>query len=235
MQKVVHKAEERGVAEHGWLHSRFSFSFADWYEPTRMGFGALRVINDDTIDPANGFGMHPHRDMEIITIVTKGAVTHQDSMGNKGEVRAGEVQVMSAGTGVVHSEYNDSATDALELFQIWIFPHTIGVEPRYAQQAFSAPVSNILLPLVGPIGEEVPLSIHQDAYVSRLALEPGTEYRYGIHRPGNGLYVLVIEGGVHVADETLTLRDAVGVWDTELVTLGATERSEVLLIEVPVE
>ncbi len=103
MQKVVHKAEERGVAEHGWLHSRFSFSFADWYEPTRMGFGALRVINDDVIDPANGFGMHPHRDMEIITIVTKGTVTHQDSMGNKGEVHAGEVQVTTAGTGVVHS------------------------------------------------------------------------------------------------------------------------------------
>jgi redox-sensitive bicupin YhaK (pirin superfamily) len=201
-----------------------------------MGFGALRVINDDTIDPSNGFGMHPHRDMEIITIVTKGTVTHQDSMGNKGEIRAGQVQVMSAGTGVVHSEYNDSPTEALELFQIWIFPHTLSVEPRYAEEVFVAPVSNILQPLVVPLGEDgAPLGIQQDAYISRLVLEAGSEYRYGIHRPGNGLYVFVVDGAVGVAEEVLTMRDAVGVWDTELVTLNATERSELLLIEVPVE
>lgn len=230
MQKVVHRANERGVAEHEWLHSRFSFSFADWYEPTRMGFGALRVINDDIVDPSSGFPMHPHRDMEIITIVMKGAVTHEDSMGNHGVVGAGEVQVMSAGTGVVHSEFNESPTEQLELFQIWIIPDRPGHTPRYAQQTI--PEGGEVF-LVGPEGSDAPLTIHQDAYITRLTLTDAATYT--LHSENNGLYVLVISGEATIADEELGERDAVGLWETPVVAIEGAPGSELLLLEVPLQ
>lgn len=234
MQKVVHKSKERGVAEHGWLHSHFSFSFADWYEPTRMGFGALRVINDDIVAPASGFGMHPHRDMEIITIVNEGAVTHADSMGNQGAVvPAGDVQVMSAGTGVVHAEHNESPDVPLKLFQIWIFPKVEGVEPVYGQASFGEPLVNEIETLVAPVGEDYQLTINQDAYISRAKIEKGTSLEYEIRIPGNGVYVFAVSGEVDAEGEVLGERDALGVWDTGHVALKAISDTTLLLIEVP--
>src|SRR6185369_13889460 len=172
MQKVLHRAEARGISDHGWLRSRFSFSFADWYEPTRMGFGALRVINDDTIAPLGRFGMHPHADYEIITIPLQGSVTHEDSMGNRGEVGEGEVQAMSAGSGVVHSEYNASSTESLELFQIWIAPNVRDARPRYSQKRFDATGrKNKWQTLVAEDGVGDALAIYQNARIARADLD----------------------------------------------------------------
>ncbi|HWH16158.1 MAG TPA: pirin family protein [Candidatus Paceibacterota bacterium] len=231
MKTTIHRADERGGGEHGWLSTRYSFSFADWYEPSRMGFGALRVINDDRIAGKSGFGAHAHADMEIITIVLSGTLTHKDSMGNTGTIRAGEVQVMSAGTGVVHAEFND-ADEELTLFQLWILPDGKGHEPRYAQQDFGNESKETLL--VAPLGHEEVLCIHQDAYITRLSLAANEAYEYRMQKEGNGLYVLVVEGEIGVAGETLGKRDAIGIEDVEAVALKAVSGAELLLIEVPV-
>ncbi|MCL9971984.1 MAG: pirin family protein [Candidatus Pacebacteria bacterium] len=232
MHTVIHRAEERGVAEHGWLHSRFSFSFADWYNPERMGFGALRVINDDSIDPASGFGMHAHKDMEIITIVMEGAVTHQDSMGNRGTVEAGEVQVMSAGTGVVHAELNESGDTALKLFQLWIVPDRAGHAPRYAQSPIMrSPVGDTVL--VGPIGTNAPLHIHQDAWITHYGIAPKGAERVTLKHPDHGAYVLVVSGSAKFGDVTLGTRDAVGVRGVSSFDLASQEGATLLVIEVP--
>jgi redox-sensitive bicupin YhaK (pirin superfamily) len=217
------------MGEHGWLSTRFSFSFADWYDPNRMGFGVLRVLNDDTIAARNGFGMHGHRDMEIITIVTKGAVTHEDNMGNTGLVPAGDVQVMSAGTGVVHSERNDSSSESLELFQIWITPREKGIAPRYAQRSFSG--INALL--VSPDGREGSLAIMQDACITRVRVEPGMPFRYSLFSSGNGVYVFVVAGEVSIDETTLHTRDALEILDTEDFLVESVVSATLLIIEVP--
>jgi redox-sensitive bicupin YhaK (pirin superfamily) len=236
MQKVLHRADERGASDHGWLKSRFSFSFADWHEPLRMGFGALRVVNDDTIAPLGRFGMHPHADYEIITIPLTGSVTHEDSMGNRGEVGAGEVQAMSAGTGIVHSEFNASATQLLELFQIWIAPNVRGGKPRYSQKSFpAAGRKNKWQALVAEDGVEGTLPIYQKARILRADLGTGTSLPYTIAHEGNGTYVLVIDGEVDVAGEHLGRRDAVGVSEASELVLTATVPSLVLLIDVPID
>ena len=233
MQKILHKADTRGVAEHGWLHSRFSFSFAEWYEPTRMGFGALRVINDDVIEPATGFGMHPHKDMEIITIVTQGAVTHSDDLGNTGLVQAGEVQVMSAGTGVVHSEYNNSPDTPLKLFQIWIEPKSKNIPPRYEQCTFVAPKPNCIQELVSPIGSKRRLTINQDAFISHVTMTDGASVDYTVKVSGNGVYFFVIDGAFSIADELLGSRDALGVSEAPSVRIQCSSAGTLLCIEVP--
>ncbi len=225
----LHRAHDRGAGDHGWLKSRFSFSFAHWYNPARMGFRSLRVLNDDIIAPMSGFGMHPHQDMEIITIVTKGTVTHEDSMGNKGVVRAGEVQVMSAGTGVVHSERNESATEPLELFQLWIMTRSPGATPRYDQRAFS-PDARLL---VSPDGREGSLSILQDAYITRYSIGANESYIYTLHDEKNGTYVFVISGSVIIDTLTLHARDAVGVEGGTSLTITAPEEAQILIVEVP--
>ncbi len=233
MKTILHKANERGEAEHGWLSSRFSFSFAEWFNPNRMGFGALRVLNDDTIQPSSGFGMHPHRDMEIITIVTSGSVTHKDSEGNEGVVSAGEVQVMSAGTGVVHSEYNESEHEELTLFQIWILPNKENAPVSYSQKNFDfMNVTPGALPLVAPYGEQKKdeLLINQDAWVTYVYSDE-TPYEYRIKKEGNGVYIFVIEGSCQVSNITLLARDALGVSETEKVTLSGF--AKLLLIDVP--
>lgn len=238
MKTILHKASERGVAEHGWLHSRFSFSFADWYEPTRMGFGALRVINDDIIDPHSGFDRHPHANMEIITIVTEGVVTHGDSMGSNYNVPAGDVQVMSAGTGVIHSEHNNEDS-TLKLFQIWITPRTRGGTPRYEQKSFNTQEKNEIELLVsGNEAEEVDngaLLINQDAYVSRAVLEAGREVGYALKRPGNGIYIFVVKGSVRAADTDLSERDALGILDVKEISISSTTPAELLIFEVPMQ
>ncbi len=232
MRVVFHSADSRGTADHGWLRSRFSFSFAEWYDPERMGFGALRVINDDWIAPKSGFPRHGHRDMEIITIVTAGAVTHGDSMGNTGAVGAGEVQVMTAGTGVLHSEAN-GGSDPLILFQIWILPRMTGSSPRYDQRAFALPESGTSRLLVSPDGRDGSLMIHQDAFIRRVAVAPGASMEVALAMPGNGAYVLVVAGRAQVAGVELGPRDAVGVAEATSLTIEATEATDVLVIEVP--
>ncbi|MES2134808.1 MAG: pirin family protein [Patescibacteria group bacterium] len=235
MKKVIHRSDERGRGEYGWLTTRYSFSFADWHEPTRMGFGALRVINDDVISASSGFGMHHHRDMEIITIVTKGTVTHKDSMGNVGAVPAGDVQVMSAGTGVTHSEYNDSKEEVLSLFQIWIQPKEFGIKPKYAQKSFNlAEVKNGLTLLVAPIGMGDGLPINQDAYISYAVLDKNTPCNYTLREKGNGVYLFVVNGDVTFDGEILNSRDAVGVSGADELLMTSSLSARVLVIEAPV-
>jgi redox-sensitive bicupin YhaK (pirin superfamily) len=197
-----------------------------------MGFGALRVINDDAIAPANGFGPHGHRDMEIITLVTEGAVTHEDSMGNKGTVKAGEVQVMSAGTGLVHAERNDSAEVPLKLFQIWITPNAHGLAPRYAQSAFSFDAPGAAL-LVAPLGKEgSALGINQDAYVTLVNITD-EGYAYALHNAAHGAYVFVVAGTVTAAGVALSARDALGVTGEAEIRLTAKGAARLIIFEVP--
>lgn len=230
---VLHRAGKRGKSDIGWLSSRFSFSFAEWYEPTRIGFGALRVINDDTIAPASGFGMHPHSNMEIITVVTAGAVTHQDNTGNHGVVAAGDVQVMSAGRGVLHAEYNDSPDELLKLFQIWIRPNVGNAPVRYEQKSFDLMKTAAReVPLVAPLGraEKGELMINQDAWITyaHTGAEP---FEYRLKQEGNGVYVFVIDGTCTVAGNELAARDALGVSDTPSVSISG--EAKLLLLDVP--
>lgn len=221
------------MGEHGWLHTRYSFSFADWHNPLLMGFGKLRVLNDDIIDARHGFGAHSHRNMEIITIVTEGAVAHKDSMGNDFSVPAGDVQVMSAGTGVTHSESNDSDS-RLALFQIWIEPREMNITPSYAQKQFGLGASkNTLELLAAPNGGEGALPINQDAYVLSGYFDEGNTFEYKLHAPHHGVYVFVVEGVITVADEQLSARDAIGVWGETSFMVTCTKPSKVLLFEVP--
>lgn len=236
MEKVIHRATERGRSDHGWLSSRFSFSFADWHEPSRMRFGALRVLNDDTIAPASGFPMHGHRDMEIITIVTRGTLTHKDNLDNTGTAHTGDVQVMSAGSGIVHSEYNASPSEPLELFQIWIQTKEDGALPRYDQKPFAATrVEDGIVLLVGPKGAEAPLMIHQDAFISRTITDATHPREYRLHKEGNGVYVFIIEGSAEVSGEKLDARDAVGISDSDNILSTTNSRADILFIEIPME
>lgn len=235
MEFILHKAEERGQAEHGWLHTRFSFSFADWYDPKRMGFGTLRVINDDVIYPDSGFDMHPHNNMEIITVVMEGAITHGDSIGNQEIVPAGDVQVMSAGTGVVHSEHNNSLDETLKLFQIWIHPKNRNIVPRYGQKSFGIEwQSNALQLLVSPDGHSDSLSIHQDAFISRGALHANQLQTYTLYdAKKNGVYIFVVDGSVSVDGHSLDARDALGIYEVDAVNISANQNSRYLIFEVP--
>jgi redox-sensitive bicupin YhaK (pirin superfamily) len=234
MQKIIHREKDRGCGEHGWLHTRYSFSFADWYEPSRMGFGKLRVINDDTIEPNNGFGAHSHANMEIITIVTEGEVSHEDSMGNKYTVPAGDVQVMSAGAGVTHSEYNNSPDKRLALFQIWIEPKERNLKPSYAQKSFGlGSTQNTLELLAAPNGVSGTLPLNQDAYVSSAHFDAEKTFEYVLHSPKNGAYIFVVEGVISVADEELDACDAIGISGEPKISIFCKEASKILIFEVP--
>lgn len=232
MKTQFHKADERGRGDYGWLTTRYSFSFADWIDPRKMKFGTLRVINDDIIAPSKGFGTHFHRDMEIITIVMKGTVTHTDSMGNTGTVPAGDVQVISAGSGIEHAEYNHSTTEPLELFQIWIEPEINGIEPRYEQRSFNfTKSSERLTTLVGSGG----LAINQNARISYACLTKENPLTCAI-APGNGLYILVLEGNVTIDKQSLGMRDAIGIKDAnEIEIVVNSAEASLLLIEVPMK
>ncbi len=235
MKKIVHPSGERGSADHGWLKSQHSFSFASFYDPNKIQFGALRVLNDDRVAPGKGFGTHPHRDMEIISIPLEGALEHEDSMGNKAIIREGDIQVMSAGTGVRHSEYNHSQDREVAFLQIWILPDTAGVSPRYDQiRIDTAAAQNNWFTALGPKGKHDGLWIHQDAWLHLGRFEPGQKPGYSLKDPGHGLYIFVLEGEVKVADTRLSDRDALGVWQTGTVDFEILERSRILLIEVPV-
>ncbi len=231
--RVHHRAKDRGHAENEWLDTHHSFSFADFYDPARTGFGALLVINDDTIKGGHGFGFHQHQDMEIITIPVSGSLTHRDSMGNEGTIAAGEVQVMSAGEGVIHSEVNASETEPVKLFQVWITPRVIGGPARYAQQAYVAGEEVLL---VSPDGAEGSLSIQQDAWISMYAKRAGEQFAYTPRREGNGVYIFVISGTIVVDGVRLAEKDAYGAYSDEgVVTISVGTDAQVLVFDVPME
>ncbi len=235
MEKVIHPANTRGTSDYGWLKANYSFSFANFFDPERVQFGLLRVLNDDYVKSGMGFGTHPHENMEIISIPLKGEIRHKDSMGHTAVITAGEIQVMSAGTGVKHSEFN-SSSDELNMLQIWIFPEKNGLEPRYDQKDFSHRlVKNELINVVSPRTDQTKnsLYINQQTYLHLGEVENGREIEYSLKNEAHGVYVFLIEGETEVEDTSLNSRDAIGIWNTDKITLKAKTPSKVLLIEVP--
>ena len=235
MNTVVHKADSRGFADHGWLRSRHTFSFAGYFNPDRVHFGALRVLNDDKVAGGKGFGTHPHENMEIISIPLSGDLEHKDSTGRNEVIRQGDVQIMSAGSGIAHSEFNHNADKEVQFLQIWVFPKERDITPRYEQKTYALDDrTNRLQTVVAPDGGEA-LTINQDAWFSLTKLEKGKSLNYDLNKEGNGLYAFVLEGDAQIAGENLNRRDAVGVSDTNQVELKAETDTEVLLMEVPME
>ena len=234
MNTVLHKADTRGHANHGWLNSHHSFSFASWYNPDRMGFGALRVLNDDRVAGGQGFGRHPHDNMEIISIPMEGDLEHQDSMGNKKVIKEGEVQVMSAGTGVFHSEYNKNSDKQVKFLQIWVFARQKGVAPRYDQISTSdIAKDNKFYQVLSPNTDDEGVWVHQDAWFHLGKFENGSKDTYQVKKPGNGVYAFVLEGNATINGQKLEKRDGFGVWDTDKVDFTADSDAKVLLMEVP--
>jgi len=239
---VLHKAETRGHAKHGWLDSYHSFSFANYHNPERMHFGVLRVLNDDTIDGGMGFGTHPHDNMEIISIPLEGALEHKDSMGNVAVIKNGDIQVMSAGTGIQHSEYNKNKDQPGKFLQIWVIPNKRGVKPRYDQVTLNPEDRyNKLQEVLSPNPGDGDLStqaktkvwIHQDAWFYLGKFDKGKEAEYTLKKKGNGVYVFVLSGDITVAGQPLNEKDGFGIWETEEFKIHADSDAEVLLMEVP--
>lgn len=231
---ILHKADTRGDADHGWLHSRHTFSFANYYDPSRMHFGALRVLNDDYVAPGMGFGTHPHDNMEIISIPLEGDLEHKDSMGNVAVIRHGDIQVMSAGTGIRHSEYNKNDDQPVKFLQIWVFPNKRNVTPRYDQITLNTEDrKNRFQQIVSPNPDDEGVWIHQNAWFHMADLEKGTTLDYTIKGEGNGLYVFVLAGDVDVEGQELNSRDGFGIWDVNKVNFSATGNTSLLLMEVP--
>ena len=235
MEKVKHPANSRGNANYGWLNANYSFSFANHFDPNRIQFGLLRVLNDDIVQPGMGFGTHPHENMEIISIPLKGEIRHKDSMDHTEVITAGEVQVMSAGTGVEHSEFN-SSKEELNMLQIWIFPEKNGLEPRYDQKDFTELLkTKELINIVSPTTDrsENSLYINQQAYLHLGDFQTGRKIDYQLKHKSNGVYVFLIEGEAETDGDLLKKRDALGVWNTDNISLEFKAPSKVLLIEVP--
>ena len=234
MNKVIHKAATRGHANHGWLDSHHTFSFANYHNPERMNFGVLRVLNDDKVDPGQGFGTHPHDNMEIISIPLEGDLEHKDSMGNVAEIKEGDVQVMSAGTGIYHSEFNKRRDREVRFLQIWVFPNKKGVTPRYDQISIrDIEKKNKFYQVVSPNKEDDGAWINQDAWFSIGKFSKGNSDEYKIKKSGNGVYAFVLEGEVEIDGEQFSKRDGVGVWDTESINVKASSDARVLLMDVP--
>ncbi len=232
MDIVVERSQERGFSNLGWLQSGFSYSFAEYYNRNRMGFGTLRVFNDDSIAPKKGFGMHPHADMEIVTVLLSGKIAHEDSMGHKSILSAPSVQKMSAGTGVFHSEFNASDSEELKLFQIWIHPHTKGLTPIYEQREITKnDFTNKLLTLVEPNPQDNGIKIFQNAKISRGYWDKQAKITYKLS-VGTGVFLFVVGGVVNIGDKTLLQRDSVQITQSEQIEIELTKDSEILLIEV---
>lgn len=234
---IYHAANTRGHADHGWLNAHHSFSFAGYYDPSRIHFGALRVLNDDIVAGGMGFGAHPHDNMEIITIPLAGSLAHKDSMGHAEAIHPGEVQVMSAGTGVQHSEYNHNRDQEVNLLQIWIFPNKKNVQPRYDQRTFDeAARKNAWQTLVSPMDtDDDGLKIYQDAWIYRTDLQNGKSISHTLRNEHNGLYIFVIAGDITVEGQQLHKRDALGVTEANNITISAGADSDVLMLEVPMQ
>jgi len=236
MKTIVHKAASRGHANHGWLDSYHSFSFGSYHNPERMNFGALRVLNDDTVAPGRGFGTHPHRDMEIISIPLEGDLKHMDSMGNVAVIREGDIQVLSAGTGISHSEYNKNQDQEVKFLQIWIIPNKQGVSPRYGQTSIGELAKkDEFYQIVSPNTEEQGVWIHQDAWFHMGDLGMGTKATYRLKNKANGVYVFVLSGQVAINGQPLGKRDGMGIWEVSEFEVAAEEPSKVLLMEVPMK
>lgn len=234
MKTIYHAADSRGDANHGWLKSRHTFSFANYHNPERMGFGALRVINDDFVIGGQGFGNHSHRNMEIISIPLSGKLAHGDSIGNEGIIETGEIQVMSAGTGITHSEMNGDDAEAVRFLQIWVIPNKMDVAPRYQQ----VHMSDIMRPnefsqVLSPNADDAGVWIHQDAWFSMGGFDEGVSQTYQLNNPNNGVYVFVISGKVMIDGNTLVSRDGLGIWDTASFDIDVKETAKVLVMEVP--
>jgi quercetin 2,3-dioxygenase len=234
MKTIVHKSTERGHADHGWLNAHHSFSFASYHDPSKVHFGLLRVLNDDIVAPGKGFGMHPHDNMEIVTIPLKGTLEHKDSMGNIGMIKPNEIQAMSAGSGLMHSEYNHSQTDEINLLQIWVFPKERNIKPRYDQKIFSeADKQGKFKLIVAPERSDDVMWINQDAYFSIGKFDAASSQEYKIKHKGNGTYVFVIEGGATIDGQKLGKRDAMGISETDKFNIDIDAGSEILIIDVP--
>ena len=233
--QLIHKAATRGHADHGWLRTNHTFSFADYYNPERVHFGALRVLNDDYIAGGMGFGTHPHDNMEIITIPLEGDLEHKDSMGNGTVIKHGDVQVMSAGTGITHSEYNHNKTKPVQLLQIWVFPNKRNVTPRYDQITLDVNQRhNKLQQILSPNSDDEGVWIHQDAWFHIGRFDQNFETTYTWKKQGNGVYVFVIKGDITVNGTALNERDGSGIWNTDAMTIQANSaNAELLIMEVP--
>jgi redox-sensitive bicupin YhaK (pirin superfamily) len=231
---VIHRASTRGHANHGWLNSHHTFSFSQYYNPERMNFGVLRVLNDDTIDGGTGFGTHPHQNMEIISIPLEGDIEHKDSMGNVQIIRKGEIQVLSAGTGITHSEYNHNTEKSAQFLQIWVVPNKSNVQPRYDQQIIPLiERRNELVQIVSPSADDDGVWIHQNAWFSRGNFDSGKAIEYSVHDKSNGVYIFIIDGEIEVNGNSLAKRDGIGIWDTSSISIKTNSKSDILLMEVP--
>ena len=234
MKPMYHENQSRGLADHGWLKSRHTFSFADYYNPERMNFGLLRVLNDDIVTPSMGFGTHPHENMEIISIPLSGTLRHQDSMGNKHIISTGEVQIMSAGSGITHSEYNNSSSEDVNFLQIWVLPKERDITPRYDQKVFDeGNRKNRFQLLVAPENSEETVLINQDAWFSLADIEAEKQVAYEKNDKKNGVYFFVIEGNVKIEGHDIKRRDGLGLIDGETYPISAQTKTQLLAIEVP--
>ena len=231
---ILHKAGSRGHANHGWLDSKHTFSFANYYNPDRMHFGVLRVLNDDTVAPGMGFGTHPHDNMEIISIPLEGDLEHKDSMGNVAVIRHGDIQVMSAGTGIQHSEYNKNKDQTVKFLQIWVFPNKKNVTPRYDQITLDVKDRhNKLQQILSPDPNDAGVWIHQDAWFHLGKFDTNKGADYTIRRKGNGVYAFVLKGNMTINGQAVETRDGIGIWDTDKIDIKATTDAEILLMDVP--
>ena len=236
MKTVLHSAGTRGHANHGWLDSYHTFSFARYHHPERMHFGVLRVLNDDTVAPGQGFGTHPHDNMEIISIPLEGDLEHKDSMGNMAVIKNGDVQVMSAGTGIYHSEYNKNKDQEVKFLQIWVFPNKQGVTPRYDQISLSdIRKENELYQVLSPAEGDQGVWIHQEAWFHLGEFTREVSTGYILKKAGNGIYAFVLEGNAEVAGQMLERRDGLGIWDTRDINIKAQAGCRILLMEVPMD
>ena len=233
---VLHKANSRGHANHGWLNAYHSFSFASWYNPERVNFGALRVLNDDTIAAGMGFGTHPHDNMEIITIPLEGDLAHKDSMGNAATIKTGDVQVMSAGTGIMHSEFNPNHDQHTKLFQIWLLKKKKNVTPRYQQITLDKTLQkNDFAQILSPNPDDEGVWIHQDAWFYLSDFDVDFSKKLALKKEGNGFYIMTIEGEIEVSGSTLEKRDAIGIWNTPEIEIKANSNAKFLIMEIPME
>ena len=231
---VLHEAASRGHADHGWLNAYHSFSFANWYNPERVQFGMLRVLNDDTVAAGMGFGTHPHDNMEIITIPLEGDLAHKDSMGNGTTIKSGDIQVMSAGTGIQHSEFNPNHDQHTKLFQIWLFPKYRNVEPRYQQITLDQSLQkNDFAQILSPNPDDAGVWIHQDAWFYLSDFDKDFSKKLSLKKEGNGFYIMNIEGEIEVNGEKLERRDAIGIWATNEIEIKANSNTKFLVMEIP--
>lgn len=236
MNTIFHKADTRGHANHGWLDSHHTFSFANYYNPDRVHFGALRVLNDDQVAGGKGFGTHPHDNMEIISLPLSGDLEHQDSMGNKAVIKEGDIQVMSAGTGIYHSEYNKNTDKEVQFLQIWVIPNEKSVAPRYDQISIAQiSTPNQFNQILSPNVEDQGVWVHQDAWFNIGNFDEDTSTSYSLHNNGNGVYAFILEGNATINGQELNKRDGYGVWNTDQIDIKTEKGTRILLMEVPMD